>query len=145
MSDVFVFVSHPPIAVTHMGLMDSLDGLHGLLVHAQQRGSGGRREVKLADSSGFLLEVRVRAMHPHPNTVRPKIFEAQDSSYLGFAQPMARCLSHRISQGLVRPNLSKRGDVVVGAFTGKLNQSATHIQWNPRGASRSVRVFERCH
>ena len=75
----------------------------------------------------------------------PKILKAQDSSYLGLAQPMARRLNYRISQGLLCPNLSKGGDVVVGALTGELNQSATHIEWNPRGASRSIRVFERCH
>lgn len=45
----------------------------GLLIHAQRRGAGKRREVEVADALDLLPELRILAMEPVAHSVGPQL------------------------------------------------------------------------
>jgi hypothetical protein len=85
---VLELVPNAPIAASSIGIA-ATERLHRLLVNAHHDRISRRRQVKAADSSDLLREIRIWTVQPIPNAVRSQAFAAQDALYAAATDPHA--------------------------------------------------------
>lgn len=111
-------------AVANMDWMTKRQSLHGFLVDAEHDRVIGRVHIDVADPPDLRSELRVGAMQPLPNTMRPESFGREDALNRASTNDYAALQLQRVRNGLLGPYRAER-DSLGGLRASQANDFAT--------------------
>lgn len=102
-------------------------------------------DVVLAHSAGLLDELRVLAVEPHADPVRPDRAVAENPPHFADADEEAGFLQERSLKRLLRPQHPKRRLVIVDALAGEADEASSDFERHHRWSPGPVDVIECFH
>ncbi len=143
MALVLVFVSNGAVVAGDVRRMPPFEGLHRLLVDADDHRVLRRVEIKVADRLRLRQEVRILAVQPLRDVVGADLFEAQDAADLAGAQAVASLGRQDIGQRAVGPHVPEPHDFVIGPLAGQPHHLTSNRQRHRRWPTAACGVVQR--
>jgi hypothetical protein len=122
----------------------SLEHLQRLLVDTDDDRVFRRMQIQPTPALGFRQKLRVFALEPLPDAMRPQVLEAQNAADLAGTDRVTGAFDQRLGQRLVCPDVAERcgGLHAVGPRARELHQLTPSRNRDPCGATGTRSILE---